>query len=226
MYFELDHAQTRDLVSLFVPAPVHAVPNAQNLSVFPASVRPVPTETVPDLKDGNQFGVSSCSDDMVPYKSLNDDNPRINPVHAEQHGTMDVLQKLQELSLLRQEKAQSSISAKSRPLISPLGATLPNDRSNTTLEGDALVKDNTSLEQRCENDEVHYAILFYRFALCYFHIALQIFSDMISTVLYKRTYVISDVVCSCFISSMNYQRRLKQFGKSRYCLLFILKFWM
>ncbi|XP_047054911.1 kelch-like protein 22 [Lolium rigidum] len=175
IYFELDNAQTRDLVSLFVPAHAHAIPRAQNLSGFPASVHAVRKEIDSGLKDGNQFGVSSHSNDMVPYKSVdrnanygissasrtsesnfsekaserdglndsvtekeiesvNDDHPRINPFHDEQHGTMAVLQKLQELSCLRQ--------------------TLTKDSSNATLEGDAIVKDNTSLEQRCENDEL------------------------------------------------------------------------
>lgn len=180
-HFELDHAQTRDLVSLFVPAPVHAVPNAQNLSESPAFIHAVPKETNSGLKDGNQFGVPSHSHDIASTsrtsesnfgeeasesddlndgvtekvtESVNDDNPRINPVRDEQHVTMDVLQKLQELSLLQQEKAQSSIPAKSRHKKSPPGATLPNDPSNVTLEGDAPVKDNISLEQRCGNDEL------------------------------------------------------------------------
>uniref|UniRef100_A0ACD5VNG6 Uncharacterized protein n=1 Tax=Avena sativa TaxID=4498 RepID=A0ACD5VNG6_AVESA len=179
-HFELDHAQTRDLVSLFVPAPVHAVPNAQNLSESPASINAVPKESGSDLKAGNQFGVSSHSHDIAGtsrtsesdfggessqggglnddvtekgIESVNDGSPHINPVHDEHHGTMAALQKLQ-LSLLRQEKAQSSISVKSMPHKSPLGATLPNDPSNATLEGDTPVQDNTSLEQSCGNDEL------------------------------------------------------------------------
>lgn len=188
-YFELDHAQTRDLISLFVPAPVHPAPNKRSPSVPPAPVHAI---------SNNQFGVSSHSLDPVPYKlvdqnadnasasrtsknnfdeeasdwddlddgltekgldAVSDYRPHINAVHDEQHDTMAILQKLQELSLLRQEKAQSSkdvvsISDKSIPQESPPGATFPKDPSNVTLEGDPVVKDNTSFEQHCGNDEL------------------------------------------------------------------------
>uniref|UniRef100_A0ACD5TR57 Uncharacterized protein n=1 Tax=Avena sativa TaxID=4498 RepID=A0ACD5TR57_AVESA len=154
-HFELDHAQTRDLVSLFAPALVHAVPNAQNLSESPASIHAGTSRT-----SESNFGEESSqggglNDDVTEngIESVNDGNPRINPVHGEQHGTMAALQKWQ-LSLLRQEKAQSSISVKSMPHKSPLGATLPNDPSNATLEGDTPVQDNISLEQSCGNDEL------------------------------------------------------------------------
>ncbi|CAM0879695.1 unnamed protein product [Alopecurus aequalis] len=159
--FELDHAQTRDLVSLFVPDPVHAVPKAQNLSESPASIPyNYGIGSTSRTSEGNSGEEASERDDLNDgvtekgIKSVNDDNPRINPVHDEQHDTMAVLQKLQELSLQRQEKAQSSISVKSTPKRSPLGATLPKDPSNATLEGDAPVEDNTSLEQYCGNDEL------------------------------------------------------------------------
>ncbi|XP_024315260.1 kelch-like protein 29 isoform X3 [Brachypodium distachyon] len=103
-----------------------------------------------DLDDGlTEKGLDAVSD----YR------PHINAVHDEQHDTMAILQKLQELSLLRQEKAQSSkdvvsISDKSIPQESPPGATFPKDPSNVTLEGDPVVKDNTSFEQHCGNDEL------------------------------------------------------------------------
>ncbi|KAF7021257.1 hypothetical protein CFC21_034238 [Triticum aestivum] len=211
-HFELDHAQTRDLVSLFVPAPVGAVPNERNLSVPPALVDaapnrcslsgPLPSPTGAQLvrgavstesgsTDGEQFAGSAYSldrnadhasasrtsksnfdeessewDDLGDgvtekgTKSVNDGHPHINPVHGQQHDPMDVLQKLQELSLLRQEKAQSSevavdsTSGGTRLQESPLGATFAKDPSNATLGGDEPMKDSTSFEQRCGNDEL------------------------------------------------------------------------
>uniref|UniRef100_A0A453E418 DCD domain-containing protein n=3 Tax=Aegilops tauschii subsp. strangulata TaxID=200361 RepID=A0A453E418_AEGTS len=211
-HFELDHAQTRDLVSLFVPAPVGAVPNERNFSVPPAPVDAAPNRcslsgplpspagaqlvrgvvsTESGSTDGEQFAGSAYSldrnadhasasrtskrnfdeessewddlDDGVTEKgtkSVNDGHPHINPVHGQQHDPMDVLQKLQELSLLRQEKAQpsevavDSTSGRSRLQESPLGAAFAKDPSNATLGGDAPVKDSTSFEQLCGNDEL------------------------------------------------------------------------
>ena len=162
-YFELDHAQTRDLVSLFVPAPVHAIPSPQNLSEPPASVHAVTSRT----SESNSVEEACDQDDLnngvteKGMESLNDDHPRISPAHDEQHGKMAVLQKLRQLSLHRQEKAQSSVSVRSTPKKSSQCATLPKDPSNATLEGDALVEDKKSLEQRFGNDEVPCTIQFY-----------------------------------------------------------------
>lgn len=93
-YFELDRAQTRALISLFIPAPVRAVPNKRSSS-RPAPVLAVPNKwslsgslpcpmrkahLVPgqvkiefDSMDVNQFGVSSHSRDMVTYNLADQD---------------------------------------------------------------------------------------------------------------------------------------------------------
>lgn len=68
-YFELDHAQTRALISLFKPAPVHDVTEKWNPSKSLQSpttksyLNLGPTKSEPYTKDLGSFGVSSA-----PYK--------------------------------------------------------------------------------------------------------------------------------------------------------------
>ncbi|XP_006645530.1 uncharacterized protein LOC102701776 isoform X2 [Oryza brachyantha] len=78
-YFELDHKQTRDLISLFAPAPVramprpataHAVPNAWDGPLPFLTAKTCVSEQVKsehDVKDVNQFSVLSHSHDIVSY---------------------------------------------------------------------------------------------------------------------------------------------------------------
>ncbi|XP_062182025.1 uncharacterized protein LOC133886206 isoform X2 [Phragmites australis] len=77
-YFELDHAQTRALISLFKPAPVHDGPSKWSPS------RPLRSPTKAyivhgqakaqsNTKDLDQFGVSSDSHCMAPYKLVGPD---------------------------------------------------------------------------------------------------------------------------------------------------------
>nr|CAB3476152.1 unnamed protein product [Digitaria exilis] len=73
-YFELDHAQTRALMSLFKPAPVHDVTNKWDPSKslqYPTTksyLNPGPTKSEPYTKDLGPFGVSSESHYVAPYK--------------------------------------------------------------------------------------------------------------------------------------------------------------
>ncbi|KAF8663003.1 hypothetical protein HU200_055591 [Digitaria exilis] len=73
-YFELDHAQTRALISLFKPAPVHDVTNKWDPSKslqYPTTksyLNPGPTKSEPYTKDLGPFGVSSESHYVAPYK--------------------------------------------------------------------------------------------------------------------------------------------------------------
>ncbi|KAL5228403.1 hypothetical protein ABZP36_016668 [Zizania latifolia] len=104
-YFELDHRQTRDLISLFVPAPVRAPQNKSSLSGPPATVhtvsnkwsRPLPfltakthlvsdqvktehDDTLPNLEVGyaNANRASTCNLDEDPsdYDDLVDDSTK------------------------------------------------------------------------------------------------------------------------------------------------------
>ncbi|CAO2204525.1 unnamed protein product [Urochloa humidicola] len=68
-YFELDHAQTRALISLFKPAPVHDVTKKWN----PSGSLPGPTKSESYTKDLDPFGVSSESHCIAPYKLVEPD---------------------------------------------------------------------------------------------------------------------------------------------------------
>ncbi|KAL6848131.1 hypothetical protein ACP4OV_022259 [Aristida adscensionis] len=79
-YFELDHAQTRALISLFKPVPVHHLPDIWSppeplqpptTKAYPVSGQ-VKSESFP--KDLNQFDVSSDSHHMEPYKLIDPDS--------------------------------------------------------------------------------------------------------------------------------------------------------
>ncbi|CAO2193805.1 unnamed protein product [Urochloa humidicola] len=70
-YFELDHAQTRALISLFKPAPVHDVTN--KWPTTKAYLSPGPTKSESYTKDLDPFGISSESNCIAPYKLVDPD---------------------------------------------------------------------------------------------------------------------------------------------------------
>ncbi|CAD6239789.1 unnamed protein product [Miscanthus lutarioriparius] len=204
-FFELDHEQTRALISLFKPAPVHDVPNKWDPSrsmqspTVEAYVNPGHVKPESYIKDLNPFDVSSESHCIDPYKLVdpdgeyasasrtstshlddessnwddlddvatkegtefvNDDHPHINPQHNEQYVTVAVRQKLQEMSVLRQQEAQSSkdtvdsASNKPMPQEPQFDATLPTDPSDSTSKGDVRIEDLKSLGQSRGNAEL------------------------------------------------------------------------
>lgn len=204
-YFELDHAQTRALLSLFKPASVHDVPNkwdpfsSLQCPTAKANLNPGSVKSVSGTKDLNMFGVSSESHCMAPNKlvdpdgdhasasrtstshldeessnwddlddvvtkesvgHVNEDHQNINPPHEEQHETVAVRQKLQELCVSRQLEAQSSKdtfdSASHKPMSqeAQFGVTLPIDPSDSTSKGDSPIEDLKSLGQCQENAEL------------------------------------------------------------------------
>ena len=77
--------------------------------------------------------------------SVNDDHPHINPPYEEQHDTVAVRQKLQELFVLGQQEVQSttdtvdSASNKSMPQEAQFGAALPTDPPDSTSKDDAPI---------------------------------------------------------------------------------------
>jgi len=109
---------------------------------------------------------SSNWDDLDPAatkegtESVNDDHPHINPPYEEQHDTVAVRQKLQELFVLRQQEVQSSMdtvdstSDKSMPQEAQFGAALPTDPPDSTSKDDAHIEDLTSLGKCHGNAEV------------------------------------------------------------------------
>ncbi|KAG2595484.1 hypothetical protein PVAP13_5KG077900 [Panicum virgatum] len=208
-YFELDHAQTRALISLFKPASVHDVTNKWDTSRYlqspttKAYLNPGPTKSESYAKDLDPFGVSSESHCIAAYKlvdpdgeyasasgtsashldeessnwddldpaatkegteSVNDDHPHINPPYEEQHDTVAVRQKLQELFVLRQQEVQSSMdtvdstSDKSMPQEAQFGAALPTDPPDSTSKDDAHIEDLTSLGKCHGNAELLHII--------------------------------------------------------------------
>uniref|UniRef100_K3XF28 DCD domain-containing protein n=1 Tax=Setaria italica TaxID=4555 RepID=K3XF28_SETIT len=208
-YFELDHAQTSALISLFKPAPVHDVANKWDPSkslqspTTKAYLNPGPTKSEFYTKDLDPFGVSSESHCVAPYKladpegeyasacrtstihldnesskwddlddaatkegteSVNDDHQHTNPPREEQHDTVAVRQKLQELFVLRQQEAQSSngtvdsASDKSMPQEAQYGAALPTDPPDSTSKADASIEDLTSLGKYHGNAELLHII--------------------------------------------------------------------
>ncbi|TVU21684.1 hypothetical protein EJB05_31336 [Eragrostis curvula] len=78
-YFELDHAQTRALISLFKPAPVHDIPKGWTPSgslqspATKAYIVPGQSKSESYPKGFNQFGVSSDSHCMDPYNLVDPD---------------------------------------------------------------------------------------------------------------------------------------------------------
>jgi len=78
-FFELDHEQTRALISLFKPAPVHDVPNKWDPSrsmqspTVEAYVNPGHAKPESYIKDLNPFDVSSESHCIDPYKLVDPD---------------------------------------------------------------------------------------------------------------------------------------------------------
>ncbi|OEL14140.1 Kelch-like protein 17, partial [Dichanthelium oligosanthes] len=190
-YFELDHAQTRALISLFKPAPVHDVTNKWDLSKSLQSpttkAYPGPTKSESYTKDLDPFGVSSESHYVAPYKlanpegeyasgsrtstnhfdeessnwddlddaatkegteSVNNDHQYINTPHEEQHDTVAVRQKLQELFVLGQQEAQSSKDT----------VDSASDPPDSTLKADAPSEDLTSLGKCHGNAELLHII--------------------------------------------------------------------
>ncbi|WVZ72407.1 hypothetical protein U9M48_020873 [Paspalum notatum var. saurae] len=95
-------------------------------------------------------------DDVVTKEGtehVNADHQNINPPHEEQHDTVAVRQKLQELFISRQQEAQSSKetvdsgSHKPIPQEPQFGVTLPADPSGSTSKFDSPIEDLKSLGQ-------------------------------------------------------------------------------
>lgn len=169
-FFELDHEQTRALIFLFKPAPVHDVSNKCHPSksiqspIVEAYVNPDGEYASESRTSTSHLDKEASNWDDVTTKEgtefVNDDHPHINPPHDEQYGEVAVTQKQQDMFVLRQHEAESSkdtvdsASNKSMPQEAQFDATLPTDPSNSTSMGDVCIKDLTSLGQSRGNAEL------------------------------------------------------------------------
>ncbi|KAB8080087.1 hypothetical protein EE612_000432 [Oryza sativa] len=189
--FELDHRQTRDLISLFLPAPVRANQNKLSIPKPPATAHTVPnpwnrplpflTAKAPvvsdkvksesNVKDVDQFNVSSHSHDIVPHtlpdvevdlaststtsrSNLNKDASGCDDLVAglikedkesvddDQHAKMDLPVKLQELSSLQQKEANFLEDA-------PVSTSAQSIRQDTRFAA-TLPKDSFNATSQCD----------------------------------------------------------------------------
>uniref|UniRef100_A0A0D9UX50 DCD domain-containing protein n=1 Tax=Leersia perrieri TaxID=77586 RepID=A0A0D9UX50_9ORYZ len=165
-YFELNHAQTRNLISLFAPSPVRAIRNKPIILGPPATTHTVPNawdRPLPYLKAKahvlsdqvkSEHNVSNLDKDASDYDdlagSIKEDKESEND---DQHAKMAFPLKPQELSSLQQKGSHSledaPVSSKAQCIRQDtwLAATLTKDSSNATSQCDISLKDNTSSVQ-------------------------------------------------------------------------------
>uniref|UniRef100_A0A0E0JEH7 DCD domain-containing protein n=1 Tax=Oryza punctata TaxID=4537 RepID=A0A0E0JEH7_ORYPU len=190
-HFELDHRQSRDLISLFVPAPVRANQNKLSIPKPPATAHTVPNawnrplpfltakthvvsdkvKSEPNVKDVDQFNVSSHSHDIVPHtlpdlevdlaststtskSNLNKDASGCDDLVAglikedkesmddDQHAKMGFPLKLQELSSLQQKGANFLEDA-------PVSTSAQCIHQDTRLAA-TLPKDSSNATSQCD----------------------------------------------------------------------------